>query len=686
MKKTGFLTIMAVILLISCTPAKNNAQQLMEELTVNSPGSVNSVHFGMSDGQPFYRVTRFGQEVIAWSALGMELKDLPDLVDGFEVTAHETFPVRETWEQVWGQSRYVDNHCDVLRVFLQEKEEPGRQLILEFRAFDDGVAFRYEYPEQPGLESFRIMDELTEFRLTGDHESWYIDAYQWNRYEYYYKNTPVSEADTVHTPFTMRTKDDLYLSFHQAALIDYSTMTMERTGDYTFKANLVPWAEGDRVRVSETRVTPWRTILISDLPGDLMTSNMILNLNEPNKLEDTSWIKPGKYVGIWWGMHLDKYTWHPGEKLGATTETAKRYIDFAAEHGFDHVLVEGWNPGWDEAWYESGVVFDFTRPVEEFDLEEVAAYAREKGTRLMGHHETSASVLHYEAQIPEAFQLLEDLDVRALKTGYVGHGTEIVRYGEDGEELHEWHHGQFMVNHHLDVIKKAAEHKIMLNVHEGVMSTGLERTYPNMMTSEVAIGQEYNAWGEAGGNPPEYTLHLPFLRNLAGPFDYTPGVLDLHFDEYRPDNRIKSTLAKELALYITIYSPLHMAADLVENYEHYPEAFRFIKDVSTDWDETKVLHASIGNYLTVVRKDRHSDDWFLGSITNEQGRVLEISLGFLEPGRTYVAEICRDGRDAGWEDAPYEFVREEITVTSDMTLTLRLASGGGQAIRFRPAD
>ena len=685
---TRIATLLLVLLMSAhCAPAEEITEEAIDDQqTVRSPGNINQIHFELVDGQPVYSVTRFGRDVVKPSPMGFVLQDLPDFYEGFEVTDVAANSVDETWEQVWGQTQYVRDHHNELRITLTETEEPGRDLVVVFRAFDDGIGFRYEFPDQEGLDQFSIMDELTEFRLTGDHESWYIDAYQWNRFEYYFENTPLSEADTVHTPMTMRTKDDLYLTFHEAALVDFSTMTLERVDDYTLKSNLMPWAEGDAVRVSETRVTPWRTILLADDPGDLITSKLMLNLNEPNKLEDTDWVEPGKYIGIWWGMHIDKYTWHPGEKLGATTENAKRYIDFAAEHGFDHVLVEGWNPGWDEEWFESGVVFDFTRPIEEFDLEAVAEYALENGTRLMGHHETSASVLHYEEQMEEAYQLYENLGVRAVKTGYVGHGTEIVRYGEDGEELQEWHHGQFMVNHHRDVIELAAEHQIMLNVHEGVKSTGLRRTYPNMMTSEVAKGQEYNAWGEAGGNPPEHTAILPFTRNLAGPFDYTPGVVDLHFDEYRPDNRIKSTLAKELALYITIFSPLHMAADLPENYEEQPEALQFIKDVSTDWYDTKVLHASIGNYVTIARKDRHSDDWFLGSITDDSGRNLKAALSFLDPNTTYVAEIYRDGENADWEENPYEMVYEEKLVDSSMTLDLRLATSGGQAIRFRPAD
>ena len=551
-----------------------------------------------------------------------------------------------------------------------------------FRVYDDGVGFRYEFPEQEHLGDFQIIDELTEFQLAGDHIAWWIGAYQWNRFEYYFQESPLSAIDTVHTPLTLRTNDNLYLSFHEAALVDYTTMTLEHTGNNKLKANLMPWQSGVSVYTTAPMVTPWRTLQISDTPGGLITSYLILNLNEPNKIEDTSWIEPAKYVGIWWEMHLDKSTWGSGDRHGATTENTRRYIDFAAEHGFPHVLVEGWNPGWDGEWYADGVVFDFTEPMPDFDLEGLAQYALDNGVRLMGHHETSASVVHYESQMHDAFALYERLGVRAVKSGYVGHGREIQWFNDAGEEQREWHHGQFMVRHHQTVVELAAQHKISLNVHEGLKDTGLRRTWPNLMTREVAKGQEYNAWGSAGGNPPSHTVLLPFTRNLAGPFDYTPGVLDLYFDEYRPDNRIKSTLAKELALYVVIYSPLHMAADLPENYERYMDAFQFIKDVPVDWYDTRILDASIGEYITTVRKDRNSDDWYLGSITGDDSREVRFELDFLDRGATYLAQIYRDGANADWEEAPYDFVIEEIEVTSADVLDFRIGRSGGVAIRF----
>jgi alpha-glucosidase len=671
-----------ILLAITILPATSEAQSH----TVSSPDNVLSVTFELIEGVPHYRVDRFGRPVIMPSRLGFQLKDAAPLDRNFRIAAHHTETFEETWTQVWGEKKHILNHYNELRMELQEAEGALRSMTVVFRVFDDGIGFRYVIPEQDHLPEIDILDELTEFTLTGDHTAWWIGAYQWNRFEYYPQETPLSAVDTVHTPLTMKTADELYLSFHEAALVDYSTMTLERTGGYTLKANLMPWADDVRVKGGSSVTTPWRTLQISDTPGGLITSYLILNLNEPNKIEDTSWIKPAKYVGIWWEMHLDKSTWGSGEKHGATTENAKRYIDFAAEHGFDHVLVEGWNTGWDGEWYASGVVFSFTESYDDFDLEGVAQYALDNGVRLMGHHETSASVLHYEGQMEDAFALYEHLGVRAVKSGYVGHGREIFWLDDDGEPQYEWHHGQFMVNHHQRVVELAARHRIALNVHEGLKDTGLRRTWPNLMTREVAIGQEYNAWGEAGGNPPEYTVQLPFTRSLAGPFDYTPGVVDLHYDQYRPDNRIKSTLAKELALYITIYSPLHMAADLPEHYEARPDALEFIKMVPTDWYDTQVLHASIGNYVTIVRKDVNSDDWYLGSITDENGRVLDAPLHFLDRDREYKALIYRDGPDAGWESNPYDMLIDEKTVNANTILPLRLAAGGGQVIRFTPAD
>jgi alpha-glucosidase len=458
---------LGVITLLLVLPVHSN------DYRVHSPDTILAVRFLLEHGKPYYFVERFNREIIKKSALGLELKEGASLRDGFVVKSVERDHHDETWTQVWGEKKQIRNHYNELRVNLIRSEPPDREISIVFRVYDDGVGFRYEVPEQPGLGAFMIMDELTEFTLTGDHDTWWIGAYQWNRFEYLYEKTPLSKVDTAHTHLTMKTKDGLYLSIHEAALVNYSTMALKRTNQYTLRADLFPWADGVRVRAKAPMVSPWRTIQISDTPGGLITSFLILNLNEPNKIEDTSWIKPAKYVGIWWEMHLNKSTWGSGPNHGATTENAKRYIDFAAEHGFNHILVEGWNIGWDGDWYGDGAAFNFTTPYPDFDLNDVAQYALTKGVRLMGHHETSANVLNYEKQMEDAFALYERLGVRAVKTGYVGHGTDIVWYDEDGNANHEWHHGQFMVEHHQRVIELAARHKISLNVHEGVKDTGI---------------------------------------------------------------------------------------------------------------------------------------------------------------------------------------------------------------------
>jgi alpha-glucosidase len=657
-----------------------------QSMSIDSPSNVNRISVEVRDGIPFYSVHRFGRDVIQSSQLGFELQDGQHLRDGFHVSGVDTFTVDETWTQVWGEKSTIRNHYRELKVDLAQHAPSGREMTIIFRAYDDGVAFRYVFPEQPYLKSFNIMNELTEFKLPGNHEAWWIGAYQWNRFEYLTEHSPISAIDTVHTPLTMRTADGLHLAIHEAALVNYSTMTLERTSGTNLKANLMPWADGVLVKTSAPSVTPWRTINLSDDAGGLIESYLILNLNEPNKIEDTAWIKPSKYVGIWWEMHLDTATWGTGDRHGATNENARSYIDFAAKYGFPHVLIEGWNIGWDGNWYEEGVVFDFLKSAPGFDLHEIAKYAREKGVKIMGHHENSASVLHYESQMEASFAQYRDLGVTAVKTGYVGHGREIIWFDENGNEMREWHHGQFMVEHHQKVVEMAAKYGISLNVHEGLKDTGLRRTWPNLMTREVARGQEYNAWGAQGGNPPDHVVLVPFTRGLAGPFDYTPGVLDLLFEEYRPDNRINHTTAKELALYVVIYSPLQMAADLPENYEKHRQAFQFILDVPTDWEDTQVLNGDIGNYVTIVRKDRHTNDWYLGSISDENGRVLEVSLGFLDPGKRYMAQIYRDAVESDWLSNPYPFEYSEQLVSSSDRLTIRLAAGGGQAIRFKALD
>lgn len=669
------------------TPAFN----VMDELVVTSPREVLEVSFLLANDKPYYAIRRGEQDVILPSKLGFVFKEAAPLNQDFVIAAHEETTFDETWTQPWGEVKEIRNHYNELRVELAETSGEQRRLVVVFRVYDDGVGFRYELPEQPGLAEIEIMDEETEFALAGDHEAWWIPAFEGNRYEYLYKTSPISflnrsdEFNVVHTPLTMKTEDGLYISIHEAALTDYASMTLRGDENTTLQCDLVPWSNGVKVRGATPLRTPWRTIQIAEDPGDLITSYLILNLNEPNQLEDISWIKPSKYVGIWWGMHIDRFTWSSGPKHGATTENAKRYIDLAAENGIGGVLIEGWNVGWDGNWFDNADKFEFTTPYDDFDIEEVAAYAAERGVEIIGHHETAAGIFNYEQQLEDAFAFYKDLGIDAVKTGYVAQGQNIKRRDDEGRLVGlEWHHGQWMVQHYRHVVETAAEYGIMLNVHEPIKPTGIRRTYPNMLTREGARGQEYNAWSGTNSNPPDHTTILPFTRLLAGPMDFTPGIFDILFEDPPPDDRINTTLAKQLALYVVIYSPLQMAADLPENYADQP-AFQFIEDVPVDWQETQVPHAQIGDYITVVRRERDGDAWYLGSITDEEARTLEAPLDFLAAETTYVAEIYADAPDTDWKSNPLAMEISEALVDNETNFQIDLAPGGGLAVRFRAA-
>ncbi|MCB9059814.1 MAG: glycoside hydrolase family 97 protein [Calditrichae bacterium] len=648
---------------------------------VTSPDGQIKVTFLLKKGIPYYNAEYKGQRVISDSRLGFVLKDNPAFTSGFSLVKKSESTFDETWTQPWGEVKDIRNHYNEMMISLLGANEAELRIV--FRIFNDGVGFRYEIPDQKSLSDFEILDELTEFNLSGDHKAWWIGAYQDNRYEYLYTSTPISEMDTVHTPLTMETADGLYLSIHEAALVDYASMTIASLPGNTLKADLVPWSDGVKVKTSAPMKTPWRTIQIAEKPGDLITSYLILNLNEPNKLGDTSWIEPGKYVGIWWEMHLDKSTWSQGPRHGATTQKTKKYMDFAAKYGFKGVLVEGWNIGWDGDWIKNGDKFSFTQAYDDFDIEAVTAYAANKDVGLIGHNETGGAVMNYEAQLTDGFKMYNSLGVKAVKTGYVNYARGIKRMDEKGEIQNEWHHGQHMVQHYQKVVDEAAKYHIMVDVHEPIKATGLRRTYPNMMTREGARGQEFNAWSADGGNPPEHETILPFTRLLGGPMDFTPGIFDLTYEKEKPNNRVNTTLAKQLAEYVVLYSPLQMAADLPENYEKNLKPFQFIRDVPCDWQDTRVLNATIGDYVTIVRKDRHSADWYLGSVSDENSRSLDITLDFLEPGKTYTAQIYRDADDADWKSNPYAIAIDETSVTNMSKLTLKLAAGGGTAIRFK---
>ena len=657
-------------------------QALAFEKILKSPNRRIEVKVLLENGTPIYSIEYDNQDLIHKSQLGFELVGDSALDGNFKVVNHTTKQVSENWEQPWGEKRRIDCRYNELRIELQQQNALARRMDLVFRVFDDGVGFRYEWPEQPNLTKFKIANERTEFSVAGDPSTWWIEAYQDNRYEFLYQQTPLSEAPTVHTPVTLRTKTGVHLSIHEAALTDFASMTLAKSNPTTFKADLVPWSDGVKVLAEAPHASPWRTIQISPDAAGLIESYLILNLNEPCVLEDIDWIEPGKYAGVWWEMHLDTKSWSSGEKHGATTANTKKHIDFAADNRMVGVLVEGWNEGWDGDWYQNGDAFSFTKPYPDFDIKEVADYARQKGVRLIGHHETSGAVENYERQLDDAFKLYQSLGVRAVKTGYVAHGTEILRTDDNGKKHGEWHHGQYMVRHYRKVVEKAAKHQIMLDVHEPIKPTGIRRTYPNMMTREGARGQEYNAWASDGGNPPDHTTIIPFTRMLAGPMDYCPGVVEILFEDERPNNRVNTTLAKQLALYVVLYSPLQMVPDLPENYHRFDGAFQFIRDVPTDWEETLVLNGEIGDYVTIVRQERGGMDWYLGSVTDENARELEVELDFLSPNKQYLAQIYQDTSTTDLSENPTEYEVKELTVDSKTTLPLRLAAGGGVAIRF----
>lgn len=623
---TGFIiiTVIAVFVLATGVFAKGHDQG--DESVVTSPDGRIKVRFILDKGVPHYSVSYGDTVLIRPSSLGFHFKEKKPLDDNFKIIDVRRNVFYNTWRPVWGQTSKITNYYNELVIYLKEEVPPYRKMNLVFRVYNDGVGFRYIIPGQESLETINIMSEDTEFRLSSNNTTWWIHN-DWDSYEYQYLETPLNHVMSASTPVTMKTPGGIYLSIHEAALVDYAGMALKRDldRDYTLVSELCPWPDGVKVKGRTPLKTPWRTIQIGAAPGDLLESNLILNLNDPCALEDTSWIQPMKYVGIWWEMHIGKSTWEAGPRHGATTERAKYYIDFAGKHGIGGVLVEGWNLGWGGTWDDQ----DYTTPYPDFDLVEVAKYAEERGVEYIAHNETGGNVINYINQIEEAYSLYNSLGIHAIKTGYVADNGMIKPRGQH-------HHGQWMVNHYLDVIKKAAEYEIMIDAHEPIKPTGLYRTYPNFITREGVQGMEYNAW--SAGNKPEHTTIIPFTRMLAGPIDYTPGIFDITFDEYRFLNRVHTTRAKQLALYVVIFSPLQMVADLPENYlddngNPLPE-FKFIQDVPVTWDETLVLNARIGDYVTIAR--RRGQEWYVGSITDEKPRRLMVPLAFLEDG----TKIC----------------------------------------------
>lgn len=674
---------------------------------LKSPNGRLLMHFEVDGmGCPVYTLSYKGKPVIKRSRLGLEAEGF-SLREGFQLQKAETATFDETWKPVWGEVSSIRNHYNELAVTLHQPKD-DRTIRIRFRLYDDGLGFRYEFPEQKNLVYFVIKDEYSEFAMAGDHKAFWIPG-DYDTQEYDYTESHLSEIrklmkaavtfNTSQTPFSptgvqtalmMKSADGLYINLHEAALVDYPCMSLELDDKtMTFRSWLTPDAQGKKGYMQTPCQSPWRTIMVSDDAREILASKLTLNLNEPCALKDVSWIKPVKYIGVWWEMITGKSTWaytndllsvhigvtdytkvKPNGTHAANNDKVRRYIDFAAKHGFDQVLVEGWNIGWED-WFghSKDYVFDFLTPYPDFDIKALNEYAHSKGVKLMMHHETSASTRNYERHMEEAYQLMNKYGYNAVKSGYVGN---IIPRGEH-------HYGQWMINHYLYAVKKAAEHHIMVNAHEAVRPTGLCRTYPNLIGNESARGTEYESFG---GNKPFHTTILPFTRLMGGPMDYTPGIFETRIKNVNPENNsfVHSTLARQLALFVTMYSPLQMAADLPENYERFMDAFQFIKDVAVDWDDSKYLEAEPGRYITVARKAKGTNNWFVGCTASENGHMANISFDFLDPKRKYTATIYADGPTAHYEKNPQAYTIKKMTVTNKSRLTLRAASGGGFAI------
>ena len=676
--------------------------------SITSPNGQLQLNFSVnSQGEPVYELFYKGKAVIKPSKLGLELKNDPGLMNGFTLADTQTSTFDETWEPVWGEVKQIRNHYNEMAVTLDQKAQ-DRNIIIRFRLFDDGLGFRYEFPLQKNLNYFVIKEERTQFAMTGDHKAFWIPG-DYDTQEYDFTESKLSEIrglmksaitgnasqtqfspTGVQTSLQMKTADGLYINLHEAALVDYSCMHLNLDDkNLIFESWLTPDAVGDKGYMQAPCKSPWRTVIVSDDARDILASKLTLNLNEPCAYEDVSWIKPVKYVGVWWEMIAGKSTWaytddlpsvklgetdysktKPNGRHGANNENVKRYIDFAAAHGFDQVLVEGWNEGWED-WFghSKDYVFDFVTPYPDFDVKMLNAYAKSKGVKLMMHHETSSSVRNYERHMDKAYRFMVDNGYNAVKSGYVGN---IIPRGEH-------HYGQWMNNHYLYAVKKAADYKICVKGHEAVRPTGLCRTYPNLIGNESARGTEYEAFG---GSKPFHTTLLPFNRLIGGPMDYTPGIFDtkLDFMGDLPHGQVQTTLAKQLALYVTLYSPLQMAADLVENYEKHMDAFQFIKDVAVDWDDSEYIEAEPGDYITVARKAKGTDNWFVGGITDENARTAGFTLDFLTPGKQYVATLYADGKDADYKENPTSYQIKKGIVTNKTKISVWEARSGGFAL------
>lgn len=695
--------LLSAFLLMACCVI--NAQQ------ITSPDQNLELKFGLSSkGEPTYELTYKKKAVIKTSKLGLELKNGTSFLDSFQIDKTEKNTFDETWSPVLGEQKNIRNHYNELLVTLSQKAANGRFIKIRFRLFNDGLGFRYEFPEQKNLNHFVIKEEKTQFALAGDHKAFWLPGdYDTQEYSTVTSNlsevrgkmkaavTPNASQTTfsptgLQTPLMMKSKDGLYINIHEAALVDYSCMSLNLDdNNMILESWLTPDAIGDKGYLQAPTQSPWRTIVVSDKATDILASKLILNLNEPTKYKDVSWIKPVKYVGVWWEMITGKSSWtytdlesvqlgvtdysktKPNGKHAANTAHVKEYIDFASKHGFDAVLVEGWNEGWED-WFgkSKDYVFDFVTPYPDFDVKELHRYAASKGVKMMMHHETSGSVTNYERHMDKAYQFMVDNGYNSVKSGYVG---DIIPRGE-------FHYSQTMIDHYLYAIKKAAEYKIMVNAHEAVRPTGLSRTYPNLIGNESARGTEYESFG---GNNPDHTTILPFTRLMGGPMDYTPGIFQTKISAYNPENNsfVHTTLAKQLALYVTMYSPLQMAADLPETYNKFLDAFQFIKDVAVDWDDTYILEAEPGDYITIARKAKGKNEWFVGGISDENPRTALVTFDYLPKGKTFTAIIYADGKEVSYDKNPQSYSIRTVKINSKTKMKQPIAPGGGFAISIK---
>ncbi|WP_120716317.1 glycoside hydrolase family 97 protein [Tsuneonella amylolytica] len=676
----------AAALLLAASALVAPAAVLGAETVASPDGSIVVTVDADGEGIPFYEVSRGGKPLIEKSVIAFNFTDEDPLRRGLAIEGTpKTASVDTRWEQPWGERRFVtDRHNELAVTFAHAPTD--RRFTVRFRVFDDGFGFRSEFPDRPDQPKTSIAEELTEFAIVPKGTAWWIQAGDFNRYEQIYQKTPIDAVSMAHTPMTIRLDDGTHMAFHEAALVDYSGMWLQRLTGQRFRATLAPSSRGAKVVRTGAFTTPWRSVRIAPNAAGLVESDLELNLNEPNKLGDVSWFKPAKYIGIWWGMISGKWSWAQGPNHGATTERTKQYIDFAAKHGFRGVLVEGWDYGWDGNWFGNGREFSFTKPYPDFDLPALAAYARKKGVHLIGHNETGGNIAVYEAQLADAMKQNAQYGIDVVKTGYVADAGGIISCNADiadpcGEQTMEWHDGQRQVQHHLRVVEEAARNKVAINPHEPVKDTGLRRTYPNWVAREGARGQEYNAWAPFN-NPPSHEPTLVYTRMLSGPMDYTPGVLSVTGGNGVP---MASTVAKQLGLYLAIYSPIQMAADFVESLAEHPKELEFIKAVPADWAESHLVAGEVGEFAIFARKDRNSADWYVGGINDATAREVTVTFDFLEPGKPYTASIWKDGEGATYEtDARHRIAYDTKTVRKGDTLTLWLAPGGGAAVRLAP--